>query len=434
MGSSRTTFGVGGLNAYSSASSGVSHSFSISSQSASVILPQSRPVLRFTACDDVHRAGVGAQAVARVARCGAHLAAAAQQQRAQQRASRRRHLVGHVSADGRVHVAGWRRRSRALGPREETRRMRRLVAAAARSARTAHSAWEHAYVHEKARVHRTAKLAPGVVVQAGAHVGARCELGAGAVAGENVRIGEGTRLGPHASLENCVVGSNCIVHAGARIGADGFGFYVDGRTVRKKPQLLRVLIGNHVEASTAHHRTARRRARHAMPPQVGAGTCIDRGSWRDTAVGNHAKIDNLVQIGHNAHVGEGCMLCGGSALGGSSSLGDFSVLGGKAALADHVTVVGGVRIAAFSGVSKHILEPGDYAGFPAQPIGAWRRETAALRRVARGEADARARRLRAGGAPAGEGGSTRRRAKAAAPTGRAGQRGGSGGAGSGSRE
>jgi UDP-3-O-[3-hydroxymyristoyl] glucosamine N-acyltransferase len=76
------------------------------------------------------------------------------------------------------------------------------------------------------------------------------------------------------------------------------------------------------------------------------------------------------------------MLCGQSALGGSSVLGDFCVVGGKAALADHVSVASHVRVAAFSGVTKNIVEPGDYAGFPAQPIARWRREVAAARRLA----------------------------------------------------
>ena len=106
--------------------------------------------------------------------------------------------------------------------------------------------------------------------------------------------------------------------------------------------------------------------------------------------GDHTKLDNMVQIGHNARVGRGCMLCAHVALGGSSTIGDFCVLGGKAAVADHVTVADRVRIAACSGVTKHITKPGDYAGMPAQPINRWRREVAALRAAA-SERDARRR-------------------------------------------
>ena len=86
----------------------------------------------------------------------------------------------------------------------------------------------------------------------------------------------------------------------------------------KKPQDLGVDIGDYVE--------------------IGANTCVDRGSWRNTQIGSHTKLDNLCQVGHNAVVGEKCMLCGHVALGGSSTLGNFVVMGGKAAVRDHVEV------------------------------------------------------------------------------------------------
>ncbi|KAG4972739.1 hypothetical protein JHK87_029560 [Glycine soja] len=72
-------------------------------------------------------------------------------------------------------------------------------------------------------------------------------------------------------------GDSCVIHNGVCIGQDGFGFYVDGDgNMIKKPQMLNVIIGNNVE--------------------IGANTCIDRGSWRDTVIGDNSKIDNLVQV------------------------------------------------------------------------------------------------------------------------------------------
>lgn len=147
-----------------------------------------------------------------------------------------------------------------------------------------------AYVDATAYVHETAQLAPGAIVLAHAHVDRHCELRAGSIVGPGTRIGEGTVVGMHASVENCTIGAHCILHSGVRIGADGFGFTVkaDG-SVQKKPQLRHVLIGNEVE--------------------IGAGSCIDRGSWRDTCVGDHTKIDNLVQVGHNVLIGRGSLIC-----------------------------------------------------------------------------------------------------------------------------
>ena len=237
------------------------------------------------------------------------------------------------------------------------------LAAVARRAAAARAA-ASAFVHPTAHVHPSARLAPGVFVGPNAYVGPRCTLEPGVFVGDGVHIDSNTRVGPNASLEHCRVGAHGVLHAGVRIGADGFGFFVDGDDImRKKPQLLAVLLGDHVE--------------------LGAGSCVDRGSWRDTVIGDHTKLDNLVQVGHNVQIGRGSLLCAHAALGGSASLGDFCVMGGKSAVADHVDVCDRVRLAACSGVTKHITRPGDYAGLPARPIGEWRREVAHARRAAR---------------------------------------------------
>ncbi|KAL5057709.1 hypothetical protein RYX36_029313 [Vicia faba] len=129
----------------------------------------------------------------------------------------------------------------------------------------------------------------------------------------------------------------------------GFGFYVDGDgKMIKKPQKLNVIIGSNVE--------------------IGANTCIDRGSWRDTVIGDNSKIDNLVQIGHNVVIGKSCMLCGQVGIAGSATIGDYVTMGGRAAVRDHVSIASKVRLAALSCVTKDITEPGDYGGFPAVMI------------------------------------------------------------------
>ncbi|XP_028767837.1 probable UDP-3-O-acylglucosamine N-acyltransferase 2, mitochondrial [Neltuma alba] len=157
------------------------------------------------------------------------------------------------------------------------------------------------------------------------------------------------------ALSNCQVGNLCVFHNGVCIGQDGFGFYVDGSgNVIKKPQMLNVIIGAHVE--------------------IGANTCIDRGSWRDTTIGDHTKLDNLVQIGHNVVIGKNCMICGQVGIAGSATIGDYVTMGGRVAVRDHVSIVSKVRLAATSCVTKDIQEPGDYGGFPAVSIHKWRRQ------------------------------------------------------------
>ncbi|KAL5714378.1 hypothetical protein ACHQM5_016346 [Ranunculus cassubicifolius] len=212
-------------------------------------------------------------------------------------------------------------------------------------------------VHKSAQIHHTAVIEIGAVAHSESVLGPDVCVGSGAVVGPGVTIGSLTKIGYNAALSNCSIGDSCIVHHGASIGQDGFGFFLDEQgNMVKKPQLLYARIGNHVE--------------------VGANTCIDRGSWRDTVIGECTKIDNLVQIGHNVIIGRCCMLCGQVGIAGSVTMGDYVTLGGRVAIRDHVSIASKVRLAANSCVTKDILESGDYGGFPAVPVAEWRKQIA----------------------------------------------------------
>ena len=229
------------------------------------------------------------------------------------------------------------------------------------SASRAQTASAQPWISASAHVHPSASVSPGAIVMPHARVGARCVLQPGSVVGIGCQIGEGTVIGTHASIENCNIGAYCVLHGGVRIGADGFGFtYDEHGGVYKKPQLLRVLLGDGIE--------------------LGANTCVDRGSWRDTVIGDETKVDNLVQIGHNVLIGRQCLICAHAALGGSSELGDRVIMGGKSAVSDHVKVCSNVRLAAKTGVIKDIEVSGDYGGYPALPAARWRRAVAIERR------------------------------------------------------
>ena len=218
-------------------------------------------------------------------------------------------------------------------------------------------------VHSGANVHPSVIVSPGAVVLARAEVSQGCQIGSNSVVGNDVKVGENTRVNFNVSLENCAVGKKCVIHSGVCIGADGFGFYINDETgeMVKKPQELGVVVGDEVE--------------------IGANTCIDRGSWRDTEIGSFTKLDNLCQVGHNAVVGEKCILCAHVALGGSCTLGDYIIMGGKAAVRDHVQVCSYVRIAAKAGVIKDIEARGDYAGFPAQASRDWKEQKVVLKKL-----------------------------------------------------
>lgn len=214
--------------------------------------------------------------------------------------------------------------------------------------------------HNSACIDPTAVVEIGAVVHPRATLGANVHVGSGAVVGPGVTIGHSTTLGYNVALSNCSVGDLCVIHNGACIGQDGFGFFVDEYgNMAKKPQTLYARVGNYVE--------------------IGANSCVDRGSWRDTTIGDYTKIDNLVQIGHNVIIGKSCILCGQVGIAGSVTIGEYVTFGGRVAVRDHVSIVSKVRLAANSCVTKDIKEPGDYGGFPAVPIQQWRRQVAAHR-------------------------------------------------------
>ncbi|XWS19473.1 hypothetical protein CRYUN_Cryun31cG0019200 [Craigia yunnanensis] len=217
------------------------------------------------------------------------------------------------------------------------------------------------HFHKSACIDPTVFIEIGAIVHSKSVLSANVHVGLGTIVGPCVRIGQFTKIGCNAALTNCIVGDSCVIHNGVCIGQDGFGFFVDedGNMI-KKPQTLNVRIGNHVD--------------------IGANTCIDRGSWRDTVIGDHSKIDNLVQIGHNVVIGKSCMLCGQVGIAGSVMIGDYVVLGGRVAVRDHVSIASKVRLAANSCVINDISEPGDYGGFPAVPIHVWRRQIVIQRR------------------------------------------------------
>lgn len=224
-------------------------------------------------------------------------------------------------------------------------------------------------IHPTAVVHPTATIGEEVRIGAGCYVGANVVLGNNVTLFANSTVLDKSTIGKFSTIwsgavirENCHLGAYCIIHPNATIGADGFGFRpCPERGLVKIPQIGNVILGNGVE--------------------IGAGSCVDRGKFSSTILGDGCKIDNLVQIGHNSVLGKFCIMAGNSGLAGSVTLGDGVIIGGSASIKDHTTIGSGAVIGAGSGVTGDVPAGKTYLGYPALEARTTLKQWATLKRI-----------------------------------------------------
>jgi UDP-3-O-[3-hydroxymyristoyl] glucosamine N-acyltransferase len=167
---------------------------------------------------------------------------------------------------------------------------------------------------------------------------------------ETVDLGHGTIVGPLASIIGPTrIGRMCVIGPGARIGNPGFG-YERGPDDRwqPKPQNHGVVIEDDVH--------------------VGANTCIDRGSYRDTRIGAGTRIDNLVHIAHNVQIGKRCLVIAQAMLAGSVELGDDVHVAPCASVREHTEVGRGALLGLGAVVVKPVVAGDTVTGVPARPM------------------------------------------------------------------
>jgi UDP-3-O-[3-hydroxymyristoyl] glucosamine N-acyltransferase len=206
---------------------------------------------------------------------------------------------------------------------------------------------------------------PSAVVSSSARLGKGVSVGAGCVIGDEVVVGDESCLYPRVVIyPGCSLGKRVVIHAGAVIGADGFGIArEEGRWV-KIPQIGGVRIGDDVE--------------------IGANTTVDRGALDDTVIEEGVKIDNQVQVGHNVHIGAHSAVAGCVGIAGSARIGRHCTIGGAAMIHGHITIADHVHVSAGTLISRSLTKPGTYTGFyPFDEHEAWRRNAAQLRRLGR---------------------------------------------------
>ena len=220
-----------------------------------------------------------------------------------------------------------------------------------------------ASINEGASVGEGCYIGDFAVVERGAKLGNKVQIYPQCYIGDNVEIGEGTKLYPGVKVyEGCKIGRNCIIHAGAVIGADGFGFApkADG-TFAKIPQLGNVIIEDNVE--------------------IGANTCVDRAKTDSTIVRSGVKLDNLIQVGHNVQIGSNTVMSAQVGIAGTTKIGSNCFVGGQVGFADHIVVGNGCKIGSQSGIDKGVADGETRFGSPALPGIQYHRSFAVFRNL-----------------------------------------------------
>ena len=225
-------------------------------------------------------------------------------------------------------------------------------------------------VSSQASIASNAKLGSNVAI------GPFVTIGEGVVIGNNVTvfqgssieagsaIGDDTIIYPNAVIYHGTnIGRRCVIHAGAIIGADGYGFTMHEGKHHKIPQIGIVRIEDDVE--------------------IGAATTIDRAVFGETVIGEGTKIDNLVQIGHNVKMGKHCLIVSQMGIAGSTELGDYVVAGGQAGISGHLKIGNRVQIAGGTKVYSSLPDDAKVMGAPAMPFQDYVRLQGALKRMSK---------------------------------------------------
>jgi UDP-3-O-[3-hydroxymyristoyl] glucosamine N-acyltransferase len=226
-----------------------------------------------------------------------------------------------------------------------------------------------AVLHHSVQLGKAVAIQPHAVLTEGVTVGDRTRIGPGTAVGANASIGANCNIAANVTIYPGVhIGNNVVIHAGAVLGADGFGFVRDPETGRyeKFPQVGTLIIKDDVE--------------------IGANATVDRGALGATIIGQGTKLDNMVHVAHNVQIGENVVIAAQTGISGSCVIEKNAVIAGQVGIADHVRIEEGVILGAQCGVpSKKVIRGKGilFWGTPARPIRGYLKELAVLARLAK---------------------------------------------------
>jgi UDP-3-O-[3-hydroxymyristoyl] glucosamine N-acyltransferase len=240
------------------------------------------------------------------------------------------------------------------------------------------AAWLLAEPEDEAGIHPSATVAPDAKIGDRVRIGAGAVIEAAVVIGDSTVIEAGSYVGKRTSIgRHCVlyprvviykdvtIGNRVTIHAGAVIGADGFGFVKDGNAHVKFPQVGKVIIEDDVE--------------------IGANSCVDRGSLESTVIRRGVKLDNLIQIAHNVQLGEHTVIAALTGISGSSTVGAHCLIGGQVGIGEHARLDDNTVIGGQGGVlnGKHVRGGEVLWGTPVRPLKEFLLQQAHLARLVR---------------------------------------------------
>ncbi len=227
-------------------------------------------------------------------------------------------------------------------------------------------------IHPSAVIAADASIGEGVSigplasVGAGVKIGPGTSIGAGCAIGERVEIGARCLVHAHVTIYPDVrIGDEVILHSGCVLGADGFGFVLDGGAYKKFPQIGRVEIADRVE--------------------IGANSCVDRAALGVTSIGEGSKLDNMVHVGHNCCIGRHVVVAAQTGFSGGVTVGDYAIIGGQVGIGDKVRIEPQAVLGSGSGVlTSKIVRAGEVMwGTPARPLKEYLEQLAVLARMAK---------------------------------------------------
>jgi UDP-3-O-[3-hydroxymyristoyl] glucosamine N-acyltransferase len=215
---------------------------------------------------------------------------------------------------------------------------------------------DKAHIAENASVGTNVYLGEFACIGSNVQIGDNCKIYPNTVISDNSVIGNNTTLFAGVQIyANTIIGDHCVIHAGAVIGADGFGFAPqNGNVYKKVAQTGNVIIEDNVE--------------------IGANTTIDRATLGSTLICSGVKLDNLIQIAHNVTIGKNTVIASQTGVSGSTKIGENCMIGGQVGITGHITIANNVKIAAQSGISHDIKQEGAIVmGSPAIEISKYKK-------------------------------------------------------------